>query len=120
MFENSVLSKTGQLWKLCIAILLMLIGSFAPLSAGSGIDWTWGTILATITGLLAVLVFTDTTPDLGLLVPAALICAGLLVLETNSLSLVGTLSTEGPATDVAVPRPVNAPGAARRPHWRIG
>jgi hypothetical protein len=46
MFENSVLSKTGQLWKLCIAILLMLIGSFAPLSAGSGIDWTWGTILA--------------------------------------------------------------------------
>ena len=25
-----------------------------------------------------------------------------------------------PATDVAVPRPVNAPGAARRPYWRIG
>ena len=40
----------------------------------------WGIILATITGLLAVLVFTDTTPDLGILVPAALICAGLLVL----------------------------------------
>ena len=46
MLKNSVLSRTGQLWKLWIAILLMLIGSFAPLSAGSGIDWTWGTILA--------------------------------------------------------------------------
>ena len=42
----------------------------------------WGIILTTLTGLLAVLVFTDTTPDLGLLVPAALICAGLLVLIT--------------------------------------
>jgi uncharacterized oligopeptide transporter (OPT) family protein len=45
----------------------------------------WGIVLATITGLLAVLVFTDTTPDLGLLVPAALICAGLLVLVTALL-----------------------------------
>jgi hypothetical protein len=45
----------------------------------------WGTILATITGLLAVLVFTDTTPDLGLLLPAALICAGLLVFITALL-----------------------------------
>ena len=45
----------------------------------------WGIILATITGLLAVLVFTDTTPDLGILVPAALICAGLLVLITALL-----------------------------------
>ena len=25
-----------------------------------------------------------------------------------------------PAADVAVPRPVNVPGAARRSHWRIG
>ncbi len=46
MFKNSVLSRTGQLWKLYIAILLLLIGSFAPLWEGSGIDWTWGTILA--------------------------------------------------------------------------
>ena len=45
----------------------------------------WGIILATITGLLAVLVFTDTTPDIGILVPAALICAGLLVLITALL-----------------------------------
>jgi hypothetical protein len=39
----------------------------------------WGIVLATITGLLAVLVFTDTTPALGLVLPAALICAGTLV-----------------------------------------
>lgn len=39
----------------------------------------WGIVLATITGLLAVLVLTDTTPDLGLVLPAALICAGALV-----------------------------------------
>jgi hypothetical protein len=45
----------------------------------------WGIILATITGLLGVLVFTDTTPDLGVLLPAALICAGLLVLITALL-----------------------------------
>ena len=45
----------------------------------------WGIVLATITGLLAVLVFTDTTLDLGVLVPAALICAGLLVLITALL-----------------------------------
>ena len=45
----------------------------------------WGIILATITALLAVLVFTDTTPDLSLILPAALICAGLLVLITALL-----------------------------------
>ncbi len=54
----------------------------------------WGVILATITGLLGVLVFTDTTPDLGLLVPAALICAGLLVLITALLR-----GTPRPASD---------------------
>ena len=45
----------------------------------------WGIILATITGLLAVLVFTDITPDVGVVLPAALICAGLLVLITALL-----------------------------------
>jgi hypothetical protein len=45
----------------------------------------WGVILATITGLLAVVVFTDAAVDLALLVPAALICAGLLVLITALL-----------------------------------
>jgi hypothetical protein len=40
----------------------------------------WGIILATMTGLLAVLVWTDATPDLGLILPAALICAGFLVM----------------------------------------
>jgi len=46
MFANSVITRTGQSWKLIIAILLLLIGSFAPLWEGSGIDWTLGSILA--------------------------------------------------------------------------
>jgi hypothetical protein len=46
MLEDSVISRTGQFWKLIVAILLLLIGSFAPLWAASGIDWTLGTILA--------------------------------------------------------------------------
>lgn len=57
----------------------------------------WGIILATITGMLAVLVFTDTTPDVGILVPAALICAGLLVLITALLRR--TPHTESPELD---------------------
>ena len=48
MFDNSVVARTGQSWKLYISILLMLIGSFAPLWDGSGINWTWGTILAIV------------------------------------------------------------------------
>jgi|CXWL01.1.fsa_nt_gi hypothetical protein len=46
MLNNSVLTRTGQSWKLVTAILLMLIGSFAPLWDGSRINWTWGTVLA--------------------------------------------------------------------------
>lgn len=46
MFPNSVILRTGQSWKLILAILLLLIGSFAPLWEASGIDWTWGSILA--------------------------------------------------------------------------
>jgi hypothetical protein len=46
MLDNSVVRATGQSWKFYGSILLMLIGSFAPLWDGSGIDWTWGTILA--------------------------------------------------------------------------
>ncbi len=40
---------------------------------------TWGIILTTLTGLLALLVWTDTTLDLGVIMPALLICAGALV-----------------------------------------
>lgn len=48
MFKTSVIATTGQFWKLYIAILLLLIGSFAPLWEGSGINWTLGTILAIV------------------------------------------------------------------------
>ena len=48
MLDNSVVSRTGQSWKLIVAILLMLIGSFAPLWEASGINWTLGTILAVV------------------------------------------------------------------------
>ena len=41
---------------------------------------TWGVILAAITSLLAVSVWTDATIDLGLVVPAALLAVGTLVL----------------------------------------
>jgi len=45
MFGSSVVGRTGQSWKLVIAIILMVVGSFAPLWEQSGIDWTLGTIL---------------------------------------------------------------------------
>ena len=41
---------------------------------------TWGVILAAITSLLAVSVWTDATIDLGLVVPAALLAIGTLAL----------------------------------------
>ena len=46
----------------------------------------WGIVLATITGLLAVVTWTDTTIDLSVVLPAALICAGALVLVATLLS----------------------------------
>lgn len=48
MFANSVIGRTGQSWKLVIAILLMVIGSFAPLWEGFRINWTLGTILVIV------------------------------------------------------------------------
>jgi hypothetical protein len=43
---ESVIRLTGQYWKLAAGIALLLIGSFAPLLAASGISWTMGTVLA--------------------------------------------------------------------------
>ena len=40
MFGNSVVARTGQSWKLILSILLMVIGSFAPLWEGFRINWT--------------------------------------------------------------------------------
>jgi hypothetical protein len=46
MLEQSVVRKSGQGWKLVTALLALLIGSFAPLFAGSGVSWTVGTVIA--------------------------------------------------------------------------
>jgi hypothetical protein len=46
MLNNSVISRSGQTWKLLAAILALLIGSFAPLYPELGISWTAGTVLA--------------------------------------------------------------------------
>jgi hypothetical protein len=46
--KNSVVARTGQLWKLGLSVLLVLVGSFAPLFAGSGVSWTGGTILVLV------------------------------------------------------------------------
>lgn len=46
MISSSVLALTGQTWKLVLGIAALLVGSFAPLFAASGLDWTSGTVLA--------------------------------------------------------------------------
>jgi hypothetical protein len=48
MFANSVVTRTGQFWKLAVAMFLMLVGSFAPLWEGFHISWTLGTILVVV------------------------------------------------------------------------
>ena len=48
MFPNSVVSRTGQFWKLALSVVVMLVGSFAPLWEASRISWTVGTILVCV------------------------------------------------------------------------
>jgi len=48
MFANSVVTRTGQFWKLAVAMVLMVVGSFAPLWEGFRISWTLGTILVVV------------------------------------------------------------------------
>jgi hypothetical protein len=48
MLKQSVVSKSGQGWKLIVAVLALVSGSFAPLYAGSGVSWTLGTIIALV------------------------------------------------------------------------
>jgi hypothetical protein len=48
MFKSSVVTHTGQLWKLVLACLAILVGSFAPLWPASGLTWTTGTLLAVV------------------------------------------------------------------------
>ena len=56
MFSNSVLTKTGQLWKILLGIGALLAGSIAPALPGSGMSWTVGTIVAVLGYALAVLI----------------------------------------------------------------
>ena len=46
--NDSLLAKSGQLWKLAGAILALVFGSFAPLYPALGISWTVGTLIAII------------------------------------------------------------------------
>lgn len=48
MFQSSVVTRTGQLWKLALACLAMLVGSVAPIWPASGLTWTTGTVLAVV------------------------------------------------------------------------
>ncbi|MEZ5564771.1 MAG: hypothetical protein R3F24_04310 [Gammaproteobacteria bacterium] len=45
MLPNSVVTRTGQMWKLVLAIVLMVYGSFAPLWPALATSWTLGTII---------------------------------------------------------------------------
>jgi protein-S-isoprenylcysteine O-methyltransferase Ste14 len=46
MLKASLLGRTGQLWKLIVAVGALLIGSFAPLYPALAISWTVGTVIA--------------------------------------------------------------------------
>ena len=48
MFNNSVISRSGQMWKLMLAVIALLVGSFAPLAPATGITMTSGTIIAIV------------------------------------------------------------------------
>ncbi len=45
MMNQSVIKRSGQFWKFALAVVVMLIGSFAPLYPPLGISWTWGTVI---------------------------------------------------------------------------
>ncbi len=45
MLANSVVTRTGQMWKLYLALVLMVYGSFAPVWPATGTSWTLGTII---------------------------------------------------------------------------
>ncbi len=48
MAQASVLSLTGQYWKLIVGISALIVGSVAPLSEATGFSWTAGTVLAVV------------------------------------------------------------------------
>jgi hypothetical protein len=48
MFNNSVISKTGQMWKIMVGSGALIIGSVAPAFEQTGMSWTVGTIIAVV------------------------------------------------------------------------
>jgi len=57
MLKQSVITQSGQFWKLAVAVSALLIGSFAPLYPETGISWTSGTVIAIfgyLFGMLAI------------------------------------------------------------------
>lgn len=57
MFSESVLARTGQLWKVGLAVLALVAGSVVPAFPAAGLSWTGGTILA-VAGYAAGILFT--------------------------------------------------------------
>ena len=55
MLKQSVITQSGQFWKLAVAVLALLIGSFAPLYPATGISWTSGTVIAVVGYLFGML-----------------------------------------------------------------
>ena len=48
MFSQSVIAKTGQMWKFWLGVIAVLVGSIAPLFEQTGITVTVGTIIAVV------------------------------------------------------------------------
>jgi protein-S-isoprenylcysteine O-methyltransferase Ste14 len=55
MLKQSVITRSGQLWKLTVAVLALLVGSFAPLYSVTGISWTVGMVIAIVGYLFGML-----------------------------------------------------------------
>ena len=48
MFNNSIISRTGQIWKFVAGIAGLVIGSVTPAFEQTGMSWTAGTIIAIV------------------------------------------------------------------------
>jgi hypothetical protein len=46
VLSQSVIGLSGQTWKLLVAIIAILFGSFVPFYEASGVSWTAGTVIA--------------------------------------------------------------------------
>ena len=48
MLKNSTVGRTGQSWKLVVAVLALVVGSTVPAIPAANMSWTVGTILAVV------------------------------------------------------------------------